>query len=220
MTFPVAFQILSTGFYQTIYMVAAAGLLGIMIGCLLGTFGFVTQKNGLFENIRMHKMLTLVFNAARTLPFMISVLLLVPLTRWLIGTSDGTPASMIALGIGVSPFIAKLVESTLSEVPSDFIEVSQSMGARPMQIITKVLWRESLPSLIRGMTVILTSLVGYSAMVGAIGGGGLGEVAIRFGYQRFDIKMMIVASALLILLSQLIQLVGDYLAGKVDHRFL
>lgn len=212
------YSILATGFFQTLYMIFASAALGAMLGMPLGALVFASRQRHLFRNRTVYKLLSSVINVTRSLPFIILLVLLIPLTRWIVGTSIGTHAAVIPLGIGVAPFIARLVETSFSEVPNELIEVGLAMGATPFQIISRILWREAMPSLIRGMTLTLISLVGYSAMAGAIGGGGLGDIAIRYGYQRFDTRIMLLTSIVLIGLVQLIQFFGDLTAKRLDHR--
>ncbi|MGL6176924.1 MAG: methionine ABC transporter permease, partial [Vibrionaceae bacterium] len=173
---------------------------------------------GLLQNRVLNFLLSTIVNIGRSIPFIILLVVIIPLTRLLVGTSIGTTAAIVPLCVGAIPFIARLVEGALVEIPDGLIEAAQAMGASTLQIIMKVLLPEALPAIIHGATVTLVTLVGYSAMAGAVGGGGLGDVAIRYGYQRFDGTMMLITVVILVILVQLIQSIGDYFAKRVDHR--
>ena len=203
---------------QTLAMVFSSGLIGFAVGIPLGVLLHLSKKNGLLENIALNKSLGIVVNIGRSIPFIILLVALIPVTRFLVGTSIGTAAAVVPLTIGAIPFIARLVEGALLEVPSGLVEAAQAMGAKPIQIITKVLLPEALPGIINAATITLVTLVGYSAMAGTVGGGGLGDVGIRYGYQRFDGTVMMITVVILVLLVQIIQSVGDHLVKRVDHR--
>lgn len=203
---------------QTIAMVFASGFIGFAIGIPLGVLLHLTKKHGLLENTPLNKSLGIVVNIGRSIPFIILLVALIPVTRFIVGSSIGTAAAIVPLTIGAIPFIARLVEGALIEIPSGLVEAAQAMGAKPRQIITKVLLPEALPGIINAVTITLVTLVGYSAMAGTVGGGGLGDVGIRYGYQRFDGTVMMITVVILVLLVQIIQSVGDYLVKRVDHR--
>lgn len=203
---------------QTVWMVVAAALLGYLLGGPLGVLLFVTGPGQIAPHPRLSRALGLSVNVGRSVPFVILLVAILPLTRLLVGTSIGTAAAIVPLAVGCTPFVARLVESALREVPSGLVEAALAMGAQPRQIVLKVLLPEALPNLLQGATLTLVTLVGYSAMAGAVGGGGLGDVGIRYGYQRFDATVMFVVVAVLVVLVQLIQSAGERLVRRVDHR--
>ncbi|MGL5290864.1 MAG: methionine ABC transporter permease [Vibrionaceae bacterium] len=203
---------------QTLLMVAIAGFIGFLLGFPLGILLHLTKPDGLLQNKVLNFLLSTIINIGRSIPFIILLVVLIPLTRLIVGTSIGTTAAIVPLCIGAIPFIARLVEGALIEIPEGLIEAAQAMGASTFQIIMKVLLPEALPAIVHGATVTLVTLVGYSAMAGAVGGGGLGDVAIRYGYQRFDTTMMVITVVILVILVQLIQSIGDFFAKRVDHR--
>lgn len=207
--------LIATG--ETLYMVFVSGLIGALIGIPLGIILATTDKNSLLENLTLHRILAGIVNATRSIPFIILLIAIIPFTRWVTGTSIGTTAAIVPLTIGAIPFIARLVEGSINELPFGLIETGQAMGGSSSQIILNILVPEALPSIINGITVTLISLVAYSAMAGAVGGGGLGDLAIRYGYQRFDIQVMIVTIIILILLVQMIQYLGDSVANRLGR---
>ncbi|WPC73341.1 methionine ABC transporter permease [Vibrio porteresiae] len=204
--------------WQTIYMVAVAGIVGFAIGIPLGVVLHTTKKDGLLENPALNRVLGAIVNIGRSVPFLVLMVAIIPVTKLLVGTFIGTTAAIVPLTIGAIPFVARLIEGAMMEVPSGLIEAAQSMGATPLQIISKVLIPEALPTIVNTVTVTLVTLVSYSAMAGTVGGGGLGDVAIRYGFYRYDIVIMAVTVVLLIILVQIIQSVGDALVRRVDHR--
>ncbi|WP_434359418.1 ABC transporter permease [Parasalinivibrio latis] len=203
---------------ETLTMVLVAGAIGFVLGIPLGVLLHLTKRGSLLENRTLNKVLGSVVNVGRSIPFIILLVAIIPFTRFVVGTSIGTAAAIVPLTVGAIPFIARLVEGALIEVPSGLVEAAQAMGATPLQIITKVLLPEALPGILNGVTITLVTLVSYSAMAGAVGGGGLGDVGIRYGYQRFDGSVMMITVVMLVILVQLIQSSGDYLVRKVDHR--
>lgn len=203
---------------QTLTMVFVSGLIGFVIGIPLGVTLHLTKKNGLLENTTVNNILGIIVNIGRSIPFIILLVAIIPFTRFVVGSSIGTAAAIVPLAVGAIPFIARLVEGALLEIPSGLVEAAQSMGATPLQIIQKVLLPEALPGIINAVTITLVTLVSYSAMAGTVGGGGLGDVGIRYGYQRFDGTVMAITVVVLIVLVQIIQSVGDYLVKRVDHR--
>ncbi len=203
---------------ETLYMVGASSAISILLGVPLGVLLLVTSKGYFYESRRFYMILGTVVNALRSVPFIILMVAISPLTKLIVGTSIGTTAVIVPLVIGTIPFTGRLVETSLRTVPTGLIEAATSMGATPRQIVTRVLLPEALPELIQNFTITVIVIIGCSAMAGAIGGGGLGDVAIRYGYMRFRLDMMISTVLILVLMVQLVQLVGDYLTRKVDHR--
>jgi D-methionine transport system permease protein len=204
--------------WQTLYMVAVSAVLGAVFGLPLGVFLATSQRGELLSRPLVNRVLGLVVNAARSVPFIILVVAIIPFTRMIAGTSIGTTAAIVPLTIAAVPFIARLIENAIREVDSGLIEAARAMGATPLQIIRKVLIPEALPSITLGLTLAAVSLIGYSAMVGAVGGEGLGDLGIRYGYQRFMPDVMAVVVVILIVLVQLVQSIGEWIAAKVDKR--
>ena len=203
---------------QTLYMVAASTGLGTAFGLPLGVFLATSQRGELLSSPWLNKVLGLVVNATRSVPFIILVVAIIPLTRAIVGTSIGTNAAIVPLTLAAIPFIARLVENAIREVDAGLIEAARAMGATPMQIITKVLVREARPGIALGLTLAVVSLIGYSAMVGAVGGEGLGDLGIRYGYQRFMPEVMAAVVVILIVLVQLVQSLGERIAARFDKR--
>ncbi|MGF1805660.1 ABC transporter permease [Aliivibrio sifiae] len=203
---------------ETLYMVAVAGIVGFAIGIPLGVILHITKKGGLMENTAFNSVLGAIVNVGRSVPFLVLMVAIIPVTKLIVGSFIGTTAAIVPLTIGAIPFVARLIEGALIEVPSGLVEAAQSMGATPLQIITKVLLPEALPTILNAVTITLVTLVSYSAMAGTVGGGGLGDVAIRYGFHRYDLTIMAVTVVMLIVLVQIIQSVGDALVKKVDHR--
>jgi len=203
---------------QTLQMVAASGLLGSLIGLPIGIFLATSGKGELFPAPALNRAVGLVVNAARSTPFIILVVAIIPFTRLLTGTSIGTTAAIVPLTIATVPFFARLVEAAIREIDKGLIEAARAMGATPMQIVFKVLLAEARPAILLAFTMTIVSLIGYSAMVGAVGGGGLGDLGIRYGYQRFMPDVMLAVVVVLIVLVQLVQSAGDALARSFDKR--
>ena len=204
--------------WQTIYMVAVSGIVGFAVGIPLGVVLHTTKKGGLLSNPALNKVLGAIVNIGRSVPFLVLMVAIIPVTKMIVGTFIGTTAAIVPLTIGAIPFVARLIEGAMMEVPAGLIEAAQSMGASPLQIIRKVLIPEALPTIVNTVTVTLVTLVSYSAMAGTVGGGGLGDVAIRYGFYRYDVVIMAVTVVLLIILVQIIQSIGDALVRRVDHR--
>lgn len=205
--------------WETIYVTVVATFFAVLIGLPIGIILVAGDKNGVLPMPKwLLKVLNVIINILRSVPFLILMMLAIPLTRALVGTSVGTPASIVPLVVASFPFVARLVESSLREVDKNVIEAVQSMGATPIQIIFKVMIPESLPSLINNLAVAMTTILGYSAMGGAMGGGGLGNVAIMQGYYRYQYPIMILAVAVLVVIVQLIQSAGTLVSKKVDKR--
>ncbi len=203
---------------QTLYMVAMSTLLGTIIGAPLGIFLATSRRGELLSAPVLNTVLGLVVNAARSTPFIILVVAIIPLTRLLAGTSIGTTAAIVPLTIAAAPFIARLIETAIREVDAGLIEAARAMGATPGQIVRKVLVPEAMPGIILGLTLAVVSLIGYSAMVGAVGGEGLGDLGIRYGYQRFMPEVMLAVVVILILLVQAVQSLGEWIAARFDKR--
>lgn len=212
--FTIEFASLLKASWETIYMVFIASLISIVFGLLLGCVMFMTNRKKTRHSTTFYHFLSLLLNIVRSLPFIILMITIIPFTRLIVGTSIGTTAAIVPLSIAAIPFYARICESALSEVSIGLIEAVQAMGASTWQLITKVLLPESLPALIRGGTLTIIALISYSAMAGAIGGGGLGELAINYGYQRFDVAVMFETVIVLIILVQMIQWLGDYFAER------
>ncbi|ENY6472403.1 methionine ABC transporter permease [Vibrio parahaemolyticus] len=204
--------------WETVYMVAVAGVVGFAVGIPLGVILHITKKGGLLENTKLNGILGAVVNIGRSVPFLVLMVAIIPVTKMLVGTFIGTTAAIVPLTIGAIPFVARLIEGALLEVPTGLVEAAQSMGATPTQIITKVLLPEAMPTIVNSVTITLVTLVSYSAMAGTVGGGGLGDVAIRYGFHRYDITIMAVTVVMLIVLVQIIQSIGDAVVRRVDHR--
>ncbi len=205
--------------WETFYVTVLSTLFAIIIGMPLGVLLVAGEKNGVMPLPKgVMKILGIIINLLRSVPFLILMIMVIPLTRLIVGTSVGTVASIVPLVIASFPFVARLVESSLREINPNIIEAAQSMGASPFQIITKVMIPESVPSLISNFTIAITTILGYSAMSGIIGGGGLGKIAINYGYYRYKYLVMLAAVVLLILLVELFQGIGTHFAAKSDKR--
>lgn len=218
MNWNLAFQILPIELWNTVYMVFLATFAAIILGLPLGIILTLTAKGHLKEQPLLHKLLGTLVNVGRSFPFAILMVALIPLTRWIVGTSIGTTATIVPLAIAAAPFVARLTESALSEVNRHVVEAALVMGSTPWQIVFKVLLPESLSTLIRGITLTIINLIGYSAMAGMVGGGGLGKVAIQYGYYRFDLFMMSVTVVLMLLLVQGAQALGNAIAKSIDRK--
>jgi len=203
-------EILLPALGETIYMSLVSTILAVMIGFALAIILILTSKDGLRENKKIYVALDLIINTLRSFPFIILMIVLFPLTKILIGQSIGTTAAIIPLTIGAAPFVARLFESALKEVDTGVIQAAKSFGASDFQIIFKVMFVEALPAIISAITLTLITIIGFSAMAGAVGGGGLGDVAIKYGYYRFQTDTMIYTVIILIALVQLVQSLGDF----------
>ncbi len=205
--------------WETIYATFLATLFATIIGLPLGVILVTGRKNGIKPLPSwLMKILDVIINILRSVPFLIVVIVVFPLTRLIVGTTVGTAASIVPLVVAAFPFIARLVEGSLKEVDPNLIEMAKSMGATPFQIVSKVLLKEAVPSLISNITIALTTILGYTAMSGIVGGGGLGKIAINYGYYRYNYGIMICAVIVLVILVQLIQKIGDHLSIKLDKR--
>ena len=211
-------DMLIKGIGETLYMTLGATIFGYVLGLPMGILMTTTAKDGIRPNAGVYKVLDVIVNIGRSIPFLILLILLMPLTKAIVGKSYGSTATIVPLVISAAPFIARMVESSLKEVDAGVIEAARSMGASNFTIITKVMLVEARTSLLVGATITLGTILGYSAMSGAVGGGGLGAIAIRYGYTRWQTDIMIVTVILLIILFQIFQTVGMKLADKFDHR--
>lgn len=206
------------GTWVTLYMTLASTLIAYLLGLPMGIALVVTAPGGLKPNKIIYKILDVVVNIVRSIPFLILLMLLIPFTKLIVGRSYGATATIVPLSMAAAPFVARLVESSLLEVDHGVVEAAQSMGAGTWSIIWKVLLAEARTSLIVGATIALGTILGYSAMAGTIGGGGLGDIAMRYGYYRYQADIMIIAVILLVLLVQILQVVGMILSKKLDRR--
>ncbi|MPS74647.1 MAG: methionine ABC transporter permease MetI [Chryseobacterium sp.] len=211
-------NLLFQGTIETIVMTLVSGFFGFVLGLPTGIFLFLTRKGQLLENKISHQIVSIIVNIFRSIPFIILIVWMIPFTRTIVGTSIGVAAALVPLSVGSAPFIARLVENSLLEIPSGLIEAARAMGAKPLQIIRKVLLPEALPSLINNVSITLITLVGYSAMGGVVGAGGLGQVGYQYGYIGYDFAVMNSVLILLIVLVFIIQISGDYLSKKFNHR--
>ncbi|WP_353861857.1 methionine ABC transporter permease [Azospirillum formosense] len=217
---PEIYALLFKALLDTLYMVAVSGLLGTALGLPLGVLLAVTGRGELLQNLAFNRIVGVLVNMTRSTPFIILVVAIIPFTRLIAGTSIGTAAAIVPLTVAAVPFIARIVEGAVREVDRGLIEAAQSMGATPFQIIRKVLLPEAMPAIALGLTLSVVSLIGYSAMVGAVGGGGLGDLGIRYGYQRFLPEVMLAVVIVLIVLVQIVQSTGDWIARRVNKRNL
>lgn len=210
--------LLGGGILETLYMVLVSTLLAYVIGLPIGVVLQVTDKGGICENKPVNKVLGVIVNLLRSVPFIILLVWILPFTRAIVGTTIGSTATIVPLVISAAPFVARMVESSLKEVGSGVIEAAQSMGSSPMQIILKVLIPEAKPSLLVGSAIAITTILGYSAMAGFVGGGGLGAIAINYGYYRYQDNVMLLTVVLLVIIVQIFQEVGMTVAKRTDRR--
>lgn len=211
-------ELLIEGTKDTIVMTSISTLFAYVIGLPLGVLLITSAKQGICHNALINTVLSSIVNVVRSIPFIILLVAIIPLTRLIVGTSLGVPGAIVPLVITAAPFVARIVEQSLAEVDGSLIEAAQSFGASNTQIVFKVLLFESLPSLIRGAALTFITLFGFSAMAGAVGAGGLGDIAIRYGYQRYQYDVMSAAVILCILLVQLVQSIGDLISNKINHH--
>lgn len=207
-------DLLLPALWETVYMTGVSTLLAVLLGLVPAIILVLTDKNGLSPHPALYRVLDIIINTLRSFPFIILMIVLFPLTKIIVGKSIGTTAAIVPLTIGAAPFVARLIENSLKEVDQGVIEAAQAFGATNLQIVFRIMMVEALPGIIAGITLTLITLVGFSAMAGAVGGGGLGDVAIRYGYHRFNTDVMLVTVLVLIALVQCFQLVGDYLYKK------
>lgn len=209
---------LAVGTWDTIYMTLAATFFSYVFGMILGVILVVTRKGGIAPRPMIYSALDIIVNITRSFPFLILMIAVIPITRFIVGTTIGNNATIVPLVLSAAPFVARLVESSLLEVDRGVVEAAQSMGATIWQIISRVLVPEAMPSLINGCAVATITILGYSAMAGAVGGGGLGKLAIMYGYNRYQTDIMIITVILLIIIVQAFQSVGNWAARRCDKR--
>lgn len=210
--------LLGKGTIDTLYMTALATAFAYLFGLPLGVILVITDKKHILPNQKLNAILGGIINITRSVPFIILLIAIIPFTRFVVGTSIGATASVVPLVVGAIPFVARMVETALKEVDRGIIEAAQSMGASPWEIIRKVMIPETMPSLILGLSITTITLTGYSAMAGAVGGGGLGDIAIRYGYYRYQKDLMILTILLLVVIVQLVQSTGNFLSRKIDKK--
>ena len=215
---PDMIPLLTKALGETVYMVAVSMVIATAIGVPLGVLLHTTAKNQILECLTLNRVLGAVVNAVRSIPFIILMVAIIPLTRLIVGSSIGTTAAMVPLVLASIPFIGRQVETSLMEVPAGIVEAAESMGATPYQIISRVLLPEAMPNIVAQLTTVVIALVGVSAMAGAIGGGGLGDLAIRYGYQRFRPEIMIATVIILIIMVQIVQFAGNSLAKRLNKK--
>jgi D-methionine transport system permease protein len=212
------FNLLLKGTFDTLYMTLVSTALAYVVGAPLGIISAVADKDGLRPAPRLNHALGLIINLARSIPFLILLIALIPFTRLIVGTSIGSTATIVPLVVGAAPFVARLVESSFKEVDRGAVEAAESMGASAFQIVWKVMAPEAAPSLILGAAIAVATILSYSAMAGIVGGGGLGDIAIRFGYYRYQTDVMLITVAILVVIVQLFQTIGSALAKFCDKR--
>lgn len=215
---PIMLELLFQSLWETILMTAASGIISLVVGLPLGLALVITSRGGIAESLSFNRVLGAVINAFRSLPFIILLVALIPVTRLIVGTSIGTWAAIVPLAIAATPYYARIAEVSLREVDRGLIEAVRAMGGNRWTIIREVLIPEALPGIVAGFTVTIVTLIGASAMAGAIGAGGLGDLAIRYGYQRFETTVMVAVVAVLIVLVCGIQWIGDRAVDRLDHR--
>lgn len=215
---PAMLELFASSLWETLVMVGISGLAGSLIGIPLGVLLRLTDRGGVLQNTGVNRVVGGIVNAVRSTPFIILLVAIIPFTRFITGSSIGTAAAVVPLTLAAAPFIARLVETSLREVDQGLIEAAQAMGASTWQIVWKVLLPEALPGIVAGFTITLVSLTGYSAMAGAIGGGGLGDLGIRYGYQRFLPEIMLAVVVVLILFVQAVQSLGDWAVRRLSHK--
>ncbi|HLR46384.1 MAG TPA: methionine ABC transporter permease [Deinococcales bacterium] len=204
--------------WETLGMVGAATAVSVFLGLVIGVLLILTAPGGILRSRVTYAILSPIVDITRSIPFIILLVAIIPFTRWLVGTSIGTTAATVPLVVAAIPFVARLVEAALKEVDNSVVEAVTAMGASPWQVVTRVYLPEALPALIRAATTTAISIVGYSAMAGAVGGGGLGNVAITYGYQRFQGDIMLATVVILVVMVQLTQLLGETAARRLDRR--
>ena len=211
-------RMLISGTLETIVMTFVSGFFGFVLGLPTGVLLFVTRKGQILENKPLNRTISIFVNIFRSIPFIILIVWMIPFTRMLVGTSIGVKAALVPLSIGAAPFIARMIENSLLEIPHGLIEAARALGATPLQIIRKVLLPEALPAIINSAAITLITLVGYSAMGGAVGAGGLGQIGYQYGYVGYDTVVMNTVLVLLVALVFFIQFLGDFISKRTDHR--
>lgn len=211
-------RLLISGTLETIVMTFVSGFFGFIIGLPTGVLLFMTRQGQILENKALNRLISILVNIFRSIPFIILIVWMIPFTRMLVGTSIGVKAALVPLSIGAAPFIARMVENSLLEIPYGLIEAARALGAKPFQIVYKVLLPEALPAIINSASITLITLVGYSAMGGAVGAGGLGQIGYQYGYVGYDVVVMNTVLVLLVALVFIIQFLGDFISKRTDHR--
>lgn len=211
-------RMIVNGFWETVLMTFISGLMGFVLGLPVGVLLFLTRKGGVLEHRVVYRLVSVVVNVFRSIPFIILIVWMIPFTRLVVGTSIGMFAALVPLSVGAAPFVGRMVENSLLEVPHGLIEAARAMGATPFQIVWKVLLPEALPSLVNSASITLIALVGYSAMGGAVGAGGLGQIGYQYGYVGYDAAVMNTVLLCLVGLVFLIQWLGHTISRAVDHR--
>ncbi|MBK0003283.1 methionine ABC transporter permease [Erwinia sp. S38] len=211
-------QLMLQATLETLYMVGFSGLFTLVIGLPLGVLLFISRRDSILPLPRVNAVLGAIVNVGRSLPFLVLLIALIPTTRFIVGTTLGSSAAIVPITIGAVPFFARIVESALDEVAKGRIEAMLSMGGNDWHVVSKVLLPEALPALLAGVTLTVVMLIGFSSLAGVIGGGGLGDLAIRYGYQRFNQPVMIATVVVLIALVQVVQMTGDRLVRSLAHR--
>ena len=208
-------QLVLNSFIETLIMVTTSMILGTALGCILASVLVLTKPNGLSPMPWLSQSLGLVLNAFRSIPFIILIILMIPVTRYLVGTSIGTAAATLPLTLAASLLIGRVIEDALNTIPKGLIEVGKALGATNLQIIFKIQFREALPLIVSGLTTITINIIGFSAMAGTVGGGGLGDLAIRYGYQRYDFTLLLWIVIILVIMVQIVQMTGDALSRRL-----
>lgn len=211
-------NLLITGTKETLYMVFLSSIIAFLLGIPIGVLLVVSDKGGIFPLLKINKIVGFIINVIRSMPEMILIIILLPLAKLIVGTTLGANAAIVSISIGSAPFIARIIENSLKEVEFGKIEAAESMGATTFEIIKKVLLPEALPSIVRGVTIAVIGIIGFTAIAGAIGAGGLGSLAIRFGYQRFRTDVLIGTVVILVAIVQAIQLAGDFSARLINKK--
>ncbi len=215
---PQLLALFASSLWETLVMVTISGAVGALLGTPLGVYLYLSSRGGVLENPALNHIVGTTVNALRSTPFIILLVAIIPLTRFITGSSIGTAAAVVPLTVAAAPFVARLIETALREVDHGLVEAALAMGASTRQIVFKVLLPEALPGIVAALTITLVSLTGYSAMAGAIGGGGLGDLGIRYGYQRFLPEVMLAVVLVLIVFVQALQSAGDALVRRISHR--
>lgn len=211
-------EYLLTATKETLYMVSISSIFALILGVPIGVLLVVTDKNGVFPLVRVNKVIGFIINVIRSMPEMILIIILLPLAKLIVGTTLGANVAIISISIGSAPLMARIIETSLKEVEFGKIEAAEAMGATVFEIIRKVLIPEALPSIIRGITIVIIGIIGFTAIAGAIGAGGLGSLAIRYGYQRFRTDILIGTVLVLLIIVQLIQAIGYFIARVIDKK--
>lgn len=211
-------KMLLNGTKETLYMVSISSIIALILGIPIGISLVVTDKGGIYPLIKVNKVIGIFINIIRSMPEMILIIILLPLAKLIVGTTLGANAAIISISIGLAPLIARIIENSLKEIEFGKIEAAEAMGATSFEIITKVLIPEALPSIIRGITIAIIGIVGFTAIAGAIGAGGVGSLAIRFGYQRFRTDILIGTVLILLVVVQLLQFIGDFIARLINKK--